>query len=665
MKLRNLFCGVMAAAMAFVACDQEADLGAPDITLSANEIVLPSEAGDTTITVKATLDWTVNVDETVEWLAIDPMGGNASNDDQTVTLSYFANDGYDREVSVAFTIGLKTKYLTVTQKGAQGSADALIIYANDMDNGKVEKTADGYWPYPDQTDVWRNEKGSGIENVQYGSSGVTVRSVSSTTNMWFPAKGGSYFSIQNIALNSTASLKLTFDAIHGSNNGYKKVFSTSAFKVFVSKDAEKWVELPYELEVKADDQFDAASAAFTVEGVEALSVTFQFLGAEDGYRLTNISLSAYEGEGATAVDFAAATEMNFTATSSGGNNNGGNNNGGSDNGGNNGGGEVAPPADAFFVESFADGIGKFTIEDKTRPSELEYVWKHEEYNGNKYMRASAYKEAAFASESWLISPEVDLTNATAAYLSFDHTGKFFSDASKETTVWASKDGAEWTQLTVPNYTTDWVWVFSGNIDLKDFVGGKMKFAFKYLSSASNAPTWEVKNICISPSELSDNSNNGGSSDGDNTGGNTGGGSATGDGTYDSTISWTCNTGAYDAGSSPKQSGTFNGTEVSNFLKLGKSDATGSAVLKIPAGTKKIGFYAVGWKGSTDAKLKFSNDAVVAVRANEGATGNPPYTITLSDTEDYYYVEVNAASDMNLTVENVSKRVILVGLKAIE
>ena len=502
MKLRNVFCSVMAAAMAFVACDQEADLGAPDITLSTNEIVLPSEAGDTTITVKATLDWTVNVDETVEWLAIDPMGGNASNDDQTVTLSYFANDGYDREVSVAFTIGLKTKYLTVTQKGAQGSADALIIYANDMDNGKVEKTADGYWPYPDQTDVWKNEKGSGIENVKYGSSGVTVRSVSSTTNMWFPAKGGSYFSIQDIALNSTSSLKLTFDAIHGSNNGYKKAFSTSAFKVFVSKDAQKWVELPYELEERAEDQFDAGSAAFTVDGVENLSVTFQFLGAEDGYRLTNISLSAYEGEGATAVDFAAATEMNFTATSSGGNNNGGNNNGGSDNGGNNGGGEVTPPADAILFESFTSGIGSFTTDDKVVPSGMSAVW---EYSADyTCMKASGYVNETkenLAAEGWLISPEIDLAAYTTVFFTFEHAGGYFGTAANEATVWISKDGGEWINLPIEAsaYPTSWEFKAAGVWDLAAYAGSKVKIAFKYLSTTTKAGTWELRNVSVTAS----------------------------------------------------------------------------------------------------------------------------------------------------------------------
>ena len=411
------------------------------------------------------------------------------------------------------------------------------------------------------------------------------------------------------------------------------------------------------LEEKAEDQFAAGSAAFTVDGVENLSVTFQFLGAEDGYRLTNISLSAYEGEGATAVDFAAATEMNFTATSSGGNNNGGNNNGGSDNGGNNGGGEVTPPADAFFVESFADGIGKFTIEDKTRPSELEYVWKHEDYNGNKYMRASAYKEAAFASESWLISPEVDLTNATAAYLSFDHTGKFFSDASKETTVWASKDGAEWTQLTIPNYTTDWVWVFSGNIDLKDFVGGKMKFAFKYLSSASNAPTWEVKNICISPSELSDNSNNGGSSDGgntgDNTGGNTGGEVVEGDNTS-SELGWTVVEN--DSDKSYIEKANVNGQEKT-VIKLGTSKLIGRATFAIPEGSTKLTFYAVSWKAK-QSTLNLSTGDVFTPAANEGVHDNSPYTFTVTDSDKYSVNLPAGTTSVTFETSGSNKRVII-------
>lgn len=329
MKLRNLFAFVLVSAMAFVACEQEQDLGTPNLTLSASEVVLPQEGGDTTLTLTATRDWMVELDTAAtKWLVVDPSSGVASASEQTVTVSALANDGYDRETSVKFTIGMQSKYLTVKQAGSNGSADELVVYSNDMDNGKVEKVNDK-WPYPDQSDAWRNEKGTGVQNVTYSSNGVSVRSVSSTNNIWFPAKGGSYLSIQNIALNSTSSLQLTFDAVHGSPNGYKKSFSTSVFKVFVSKDAQKWVELPYELTENAENEFDTASAEFTVDGVDALSITFQFLGAEDGYRLTDINLLAYEGDDAVAVDFSKAEAKDFGAGSTGGGNTGGDNTGGS------------------------------------------------------------------------------------------------------------------------------------------------------------------------------------------------------------------------------------------------------------------------------------------------------------------------------------------------
>lgn len=369
MKLRNLFCGVMAAAMAFVACDQEADLGAPDITLSANEIVLPSEAGDTTITVKATLDWTVNVDETVEWLAIDPMGGNASNDDQTVTLSYFANDGYDREVSVAFTIGLKTKYLTVTQKGAQGSADALVIYANDFDKEEAVEIEGKGWPYLDNSEVWKNATGTGSENVTYASSGVTVRNNSNSDGKYSDYSGSGmnniffgkspYFAVHGIALGEAVNFNITFGTEkYSKDNG--SIFTNSEFHIWLSADGTKWVELTDYVFAggETEGRWNVASANFSVPaGTSTLSLCFA-VDVASSYRLDDLKLTVAAKEG-TKIDFTSAVEKNFGSGSTGGNNNGG-----SDNGGNNGGGEVTPPAE----------ITDITVEEFLKKEASETVW---------------------------------------------------------------------------------------------------------------------------------------------------------------------------------------------------------------------------------------------------------------------------------------------------
>ena len=174
-----------------------------------------------------------------------------------------------------------------------------------------------------------------------------------------------------------------------------------------------------------------------------------------------------------------------------------------------GGDEPTPPVDGvtFFEESFASDKGTFTIEDKTRPTKVSEIWKWESYTpetggtASKYMKASAYISATEkeASESWLISPVVNLTKATKASLTFEHAHKFCGDPAKELTIWVKESTAsDWTQATIPTYGTnqDWKFVSSGNIDLASYIGKNIQFAFKYISTTSNVGTWEVKNVKI-------------------------------------------------------------------------------------------------------------------------------------------------------------------------
>ncbi len=153
-------------------------------------------------------------------------------------------------------------------------------------------------------------------------------------------------------------------------------------------------------------------------------------------------------------------------------------------------------------ESFADGQGNFTINDVQLPSGSTYVWKADK---NKYMKASAYvNKANRASESWLISPLIDMTEVTEAVLTFEHAINFGSAASYPThmTLWVAVEGSEdWQQLTIPNLPTEGSWTFleSGEIDLSAYAGKSVKIAFKYLSTDAAAATWEVKNVAITGS----------------------------------------------------------------------------------------------------------------------------------------------------------------------
>ena len=158
-----------------------------------------------------------------------------------------------------------------------------------------------------------------------------------------------------------------------------------------------------------------------------------------------------------------------------------------------------------FEESFATSQGNFEIDNKQLPEGGTFVWKHdagapEGGNPYYYMKASAFiNKAAKASESWLISPEVDLPTATNATLTFMHIINHAGDMQTQQTLWVTETSTEnWQQVTIPNYPAgnNWNEVSSGNIDLSAYAGKKIKFAFKYVSTTAAAATWEVYDVKV-------------------------------------------------------------------------------------------------------------------------------------------------------------------------
>ena len=91
--------------------------------------------------------------------------------------------------------------------------------------------------------------------------------------------------------------------------------------------------------------------------------------------------------------------------------------------------------------------------------------------------------------------------------------------------------------------------------------------------------------------------------------------------------------------------TFNGMEASG-VKLGTSSKSGYFTSQAVGVTdsKKLSFYAVAWKGkSATLYVRVNGGGSVtsdgtALTANDGATSNPPFTITVSDS-DYYTLDV--------------------------
>lgn len=148
------------------------------------------------------------------------------------------------------------------------------------------------------------------------------------------------------------------------------------------------------------------------------------------------------------------------------------------------------------LEGLFDSQGDFVIEDKQLPDELTYIWT---WSGSYGMKASAYlNNTNYASESWLISPVIDLSQLTSATLTFQQAGNFFSDMQADCSVLVSTDRQNWEPLTVEGWPEGSSWTFyDSTADLSAYAGqSQVYIAFRYTSSDMKAGTWEVRNVVV-------------------------------------------------------------------------------------------------------------------------------------------------------------------------
>lgn len=147
-------------------------------------------------------------------------------------------------------------------------------------------------------------------------------------------------------------------------------------------------------------------------------------------------------------------------------------------------------------EGLFDSQGDFVIEDKQLPDELTYIWT---WSGSYGMKASAFKNnTKLPSESWLISPVIDLSQLTSATLTFQQAGNFFSDMQADCSVLVSTDRQDWKPLTVEGWPEGNSWTFyDSTADLSAYAGqSQVYIAFRYTSSDMKAGTWEVRNVVV-------------------------------------------------------------------------------------------------------------------------------------------------------------------------
>ena len=169
------------------------------------------------------------------------------------------------------------------------------------------------------------------------------------------------------------------------------------------------------------------------------------------------------------------------------------------------GGDTPPtpptPGTGIFSESFANGQGEFTIQDVVMPSGLTYVWQHT--SSYKCMKASAFVSGQnYVAESWLVSPTINLGSVTSAKLTFEQAVNYsapqgFLTVMISTNYSGNVTTATWNELSLDQWPIGSSWDFNPSMaDLTNYVGQTVTIAFKYTSSASASPTWEVKNFVV-------------------------------------------------------------------------------------------------------------------------------------------------------------------------
>ena len=695
MKLRNLFVGAVAAVFALAGCqEKEQNLGTPDISISTNELTFDVEGGEQALTVNATRDWKVETD--ADWVVVDPAKGEASADDQTVTVTVLENTGMDRSADLKFTIGMKSKYLTVSQAGPGGSPEALIVYYNDYDKVEAEATygSGSSWPYLDQFDGWMNQTGTGAANVEYAYSGMSARANSTSdsnysdyagsgkNNMFFGKSA--YLATKNIALGGATDFTLTFGTEkYSKDNG--SVFTKSEYHIFVSNDAAKWVEITdYTFAGDGTEgRWNLATANFSVPaGTENLSICIK-VDVASSYRMDDFKLVI--SDGGAEVDFSKGVDMDFTA------------------GGSTGGGSTTAPESKGkkTVEEFiaaadtqnyyeltgtvsgfnptycsfdlTDATGKIYVYSVLDASKAE--WTSKISNGGTITIYGKYLYYEQKSQHEVV--DAHIVNFTAG------TVERPTDITDVTVEEFLKKEVDDTWYRLSGTVSGTLNTTYGNFDLTDETGSVYVYGIDNWSSYSAKFAVGDKVTIVGHRYIYTNPNDGSVKDevmdayieswtaGEgNTGDN--GGDAGEAGEYDPQgVTWTLGTNAYDntLSGDNKQTATVNGVQVSNLLKLGTSKKVGDATLHVPTGTAKIGFYCVAWKDKT-AKVKFSVSGTeiktISPAANVGATGNAPYTALNVADSDYFEVELpSGATDIKVeTLEASNGRVLFIGLKAI-
>lgn len=672
----------------WIAVDPESgkDPNGMDVTISV--------LGNTGLDREAALKFSIGYD--TKTLTVKQKGTGSAAD-----AIVYANDFDKTEATKTFGTGTSWPYLDQFDgwKNASGTGIGAETYSFSGMSARANSTSNSNYS---------DYEGSGSNNLFFGSS--------------------AYFSIQGIKLPSDVNYSLTFGAEkYNKDNG--SLFKHDEFHVYVSNDAKKWVEIEYTFPSgDKEGRWDLATSNFTVpKGTSSLSIYVK-TDVASSYRLDDLKLSV-AAEAGTVIDFSKGIDLGTgsgeTPTPTPGAGTIAEIAAGAEN-------AAIDLKDVLVtgvtLKSYVitDATGSILVFAKEDPKvkvgdKINVTGTTGKHNG--LMQITTPTATVVSSGNAVSYPApLELTEAkmkeaaptAVTYVSFTGTVK--------------KDGTYY-NIFVGSYTDKDLSCsyYTGNME--EFVGSDIKVEGWYVGGnphyqvvatkveevASDTPKFSVSTTELSAkagdtsASFNVNGNVKWTVSSDNTaytvspasGEGAGavtvkfaanetekdvtvkltvsttaevatksytvtlthkGVSAAGTEDFSSSVEWTLGTNAYS------DKATINGVEDVPVLKIGTSKKAGDATLKIPAGTTKVSFYGVAWKGKTATIKALVGETQVATQeltANQGATGNAPYKLTVEDTDKYTItLPAKLAADTDVTVTTTTNaRAILFAIRA--
>lgn len=164
--------------------------------------------------------------------------------------------------------------------------------------------------------------------------------------------------------------------------------------------------------------------------------------------------------------------------------------------------------DPVFTIDFTKGLGVFEVEDKDKGGFPGAIWgtnaSHPEYGAVAQAYVSSTQKR-YKTESWLVSPRINLKGHNQLYLRFREALNYCNGEAVTNFIGvkiSADKGTSWKSLSIPNLPSGSSFEFSssGDIDLKDYKDQVIQLAFVYKSTTTTTPTWEITEVLITEKE---------------------------------------------------------------------------------------------------------------------------------------------------------------------